>query len=62
MIESYDKNQFVLVFQDYLSKWPEVYVYADMRSYFCIQRFVVYRGLLYTEACKIVYNNYGFIL
>ena len=29
MDESYDKNRFALVFQDYLSKWPEVYAVAD---------------------------------
>ena len=27
--ESYDNNCYVLVFQDYLSKWPEVYAVAD---------------------------------
>ena len=26
---SFDKNRFALVFQDYLSKWPEVYPVAD---------------------------------
>ena len=29
MDESYDRNRFALVFQDYLSKWPEVYAVAD---------------------------------
>ena len=29
MDESCDKNRFALVFQDYLSKWPEVYAVAD---------------------------------
>ena len=29
MDQSFDKNQFALVFQDYLSKWPEVYPVAD---------------------------------
>ena len=29
MDESFDKNRFALVFQDYLSKWPEVYPVAD---------------------------------
>ena len=29
MDESYDKNRFALVFQDYLSKWPEVYAVPD---------------------------------
>ena len=29
MDESYDKNRFALVFQDYLSKWPEVYAVPE---------------------------------
>ena len=29
MDESYDENRFALVFQDYLSKWPQVYAVAD---------------------------------
>ena len=29
MVESFDKNHFTLVFQDYLSKWPEVYAVAN---------------------------------
>ena len=29
MDESSDKNRFALVFQDYLSKWPEVYAVAN---------------------------------
>ena len=29
MDESYDNNRYALVFQDYLSKWPEVYAVAD---------------------------------
>ena len=29
MDESFDKNHYALVFQDYLSKWPEVYAVAD---------------------------------
>ena len=29
MDESFDNNRYALVFQDYLSKWPEVYVVAD---------------------------------
>ena len=29
MDENYDKNRFALVFQDYLSKWLEVYAVAD---------------------------------
>ena len=29
MDESFDKNRFALVFQDYLSKWPEVYPVAN---------------------------------
>ena len=27
--ESFDNNHYALVFQDYLSKWPEVYAVAD---------------------------------
>ena len=30
--ESFDKNRFALVFQDYLSKWPEVYPVADQTA------------------------------
>ena len=29
MDESFDKNRYALVFQDYLTKWPEVYAVAD---------------------------------
>ena len=29
MDESYDENRFTLVFQDYLSKWPEVHAVAN---------------------------------
>ena len=32
MDESYDKNRFALVFQDYLSKWPEVYAVVDRNA------------------------------
>ena len=32
MDESYDKNRFALVFQNYLSKWPEVYAVADRNA------------------------------
>ena len=30
-------NRYALVFQDYLSKWPEVYALADSESYYCWQ-------------------------
>ncbi|XP_065918777.1 uncharacterized protein [Dysidea avara] len=29
MDESFDKNRYALVFQDYLTKWPELYAVAD---------------------------------
>ena len=43
--ESFDKNRFALVFQDYLSKWPEIYPVADRTASTVAKRLVYRHGV-----------------
>ena len=45
MDESFDKNRFALVFQDYLSKWPEIYPVAASTVAKCLADLIYRHGV-----------------
>ena len=60
MDESFDKNRFALVFQDYLSKWPEVYPVANRTASTvakCLADLIYRHGVPST----IIHDHYSFV-